>query len=153
MTTQVQSEQHNFQKAGCGPDGGGGLGWGRGVTWLGLGRRGRSSVPGQQVHQQLPLPGPGGVGVQVGVGVWEDVGGQASGAQPRGRPVSVPSPGPGYGTLAVLAFTPPQPFSRDRTTIAAVIAGMSGHRQSAHRHVAFVKSFRPIFVSRYWSLE
>ena len=114
-----ESEQHNSQKAGFGPHGGreGAARLGQeGVTWLGLGGCGRSSVPGQQVHQQLPLPGPGWVGVQVGVGVWEDVGSQAGGAQPRGRPVSVPSPGPGYGTLAVLAFTPPQPFSRDRTT-------------------------------------
>lgn len=73
-------------------------------TWLGLGGRG---VPRQQVHQQLSLPAPHWVGVEVGVGVGE------AAAGPRHRPVSVPSPGP--GTHAVLAFTPPQPFSWDKT--------------------------------------
>ena len=89
--------------------GGGGL-----VTWLGLGGCGSSSVPRQQVHQQLSLPAPHRVGVEVGVGVGEDVGEAAT--CPCYRPVSVPSPGPGHGTHAVLAFTPPQPFSRDKTS-------------------------------------
>lgn len=89
------------------------------VTWLGLGSCGCSSVPRQQVHQQLSLPAPRWVGVEVGVGIGEDVGEAA--ACPCYRPVSVPSPGP--GTHAVLAFTPPQPFSRDKT-----------NSQAGHRH-------------------
>lgn len=83
------------------------------VTWLGLGGRGGGSVPRQQVHQQLSLPAPQWVGVEVGVGIGEDVGEAA--ARPSYHPVSVPSPGPGQGAHAVLAFTPPQPFSRDKT--------------------------------------
>lgn len=79
------------------------------VTWLGLGGCGGSSVPRQQVHQQLSLPAPHWVGVEVGVGVGE------AATCPWYRPVSVPSPGPGHGTHAVLAFTPPQPFIRDKT--------------------------------------
>lgn len=80
------------------------------VTWLDLGGGGgSSSVPRQQVHQQLSLPAPHWVEACVGVG--ED-GGEGA-ACPRYCPVSVPCPGP--GTHAVLAFTPPQPFSRDKT--------------------------------------
>lgn len=93
-------------------------GAGRGtVTWLGLGDRGSGSVPRQQVHQQLSLPAPHWVGVEAGVGVREDVGEAAT--RPRYCPVSVPSPGPGHGAHAVLAFTPPQPFSRDKTSSQA----------------------------------
>lgn len=95
------------------------------VTWLGLGGGGGGSVPRQQVHQQLSLPAPRGVGVEVGVGVGEDVGEAA--AYPRYCPVSVPSPGPGHGTHAVLAFTPPQPFSRDKTN------GQAGAKQPRSR--------------------
>lgn len=79
------------------------------VTWLGGSRCG-GCVPRQQVHQQLSLPAPGRVvvGHQVGVGVGEDVGEGA--ARPCYHPISVPCPGPGHGTHAVLAFTPPQAF-------------------------------------------
>lgn len=96
---------------------------GRGlVTWLSLCGCGGSSVPRQQVHQQLSLPAPHWVGVEVGGGVGHDVGQAAT--CPRYRAVSVPSPGPGQGTHAVLAFSPPQPFSRDKTI------GQAGHRHS-----------------------
>lgn len=99
------------------------------VTLLGLGGCSSGSVPWPQVHQQLSLPAPGCVGVEVGVGVGEDVG--EAGACPHTCPVSVPSPGPGHGTQAVLAFTPPQPFSQDRTT------GQAGH---SHRlNIQFAK--------------
>lgn len=78
----------------------------RTVTWLDLGGGGSGgSVPRQQVHQQLSLPVPHWVEARVGVG--------EGAAGTRYCPVSVPSPGP--GTHAVLAFTPPQPFSRDKT--------------------------------------
>lgn len=78
----------------------------RTVTWLDLGGGGSGgSVPRQQVHQQLSLPVPHWVEARVGVG--------EGAARTRYCPVSVPSPGP--GTHAVLAFTPPQPFSRDKT--------------------------------------
>lgn len=100
---------------------------GREVTWLGLGGCSSSSVPRQQVHQQLSLPAPHWVGVEAGVGVGEDVGDVAT--CPCYRPISVPSPGPGHGTHAVLAFTPPQPFSRDETN------GQAGHSQGLdYRH-------------------
>lgn len=69
------------------------------------------------MHQQLSLPAPRRVGVEAGVGVREDAGEAA--ARPRYRPISVPSPGPGRGAHAVLAFTPPQPFSRDKTSSQA----------------------------------
>lgn len=93
------------------------------VTWLDLGGGGGGgSVPRQQVHQQLSLPAPRRVEARVGVG--------EGAARARYRPVSVPSPGP--GTHAVLAFTPPQPFSRDKTNGQAgqIKDTMNGIRRS-----------------------